>query len=100
MKDLEFLPDSYQGDGDALLLKVAFDMADVKEYVKVESGTSDEEPSDCHLYKLYQLYHHYLMSEMITIKLVTNSPPSTKLRSMLAWMIGCKMFSQVNVNSQ
>ncbi|KAK3598975.1 hypothetical protein CHS0354_024647 [Potamilus streckersoni] len=46
MKDLEFLRDSEQTDGYALLLKVALDMADVKVNVKVKPETSDEQPSD------------------------------------------------------
>ncbi|KAK3607569.1 hypothetical protein CHS0354_011106 [Potamilus streckersoni] len=46
MKDLEFLLDSEQADGYALLLKVALGMADVKVNVKVKPETSDEQPSE------------------------------------------------------
>ncbi|KAK3584783.1 hypothetical protein CHS0354_021243 [Potamilus streckersoni] len=42
MKDLEFLRDSERAGGHALLLKVAFGMADVKVNVKVEPGTNDK----------------------------------------------------------
>ncbi|KAL3889360.1 hypothetical protein ACJMK2_001704 [Sinanodonta woodiana] len=79
MKDLEFLPDSERAYGQALLLKVALDMADVKVNAQVEPVTSDEQPSD-------SLPPQRIAPSLLNVRddntktAVTLSPPNTKAK--------------------